>query len=469
MKAQVILNESMRKVREMKTAPSVETEIGVGAPFKLPNGSQLINRLAKASMSEGLATPTNGTSDGLIALYERWGQQGAALLLTGNIQINRRHLERTGNVVFDDLMTATDKQMAAKWARAAQAGGAQLWAQISHAGRQTPKAVNPTPDSSSALSIKLPGGKYGDPVPMNETEIRAAVSSFARAAKIAEDAGFSGVQLHGAHGYLINQFLSPLSNTRDDRWGGSLENRARLLIDSVSAIRTTVGKGFGVGVKLNSSDFQRGGFDAADAAKVAQWLDAAGLDLLEVSGGTYESPAMASGEGGTLSDGFEQLTRSTAAREAYFLTYAAEIRKQVKCPIMVTGGFRSLSGMNAALADNATDIIGIGRPLASDPNCVTRMLAGEIAELPAMERSLRLGAPGFLGPNSRIKMIKGLNTLAILEWHCLQLLRLGRGEQPDRKLGLFKGFRTFEAQEKAINKAWKPVEHWDRFAAARGQ
>jgi 2,4-dienoyl-CoA reductase-like NADH-dependent reductase (Old Yellow Enzyme family) len=442
---------------------------GIATPFTLPNGSQLINRLAKASMSEGLATPTNGVSDGLIALYQRWGQRGAGLLLTGNIQINRRHLERTGNVVFDNLMTVDEKRMAANWAQTAQAGGSQLWAQISHAGRQTPKAVNAMPDSSSALSVKLPGGKYGNPEPMNETEIRAAIAGFARAAAVAEEAGFSGVQLHGAHGYLINQFLSPLSNTRHDRWGGSLENRARLLIEAVRAIRQTVGKGFGVGVKLNSSDFQRGGFDAADAARVAQWLDAEGLDLLEVSGGTYESPAMASGEGGTLSDGFEQLTRSTAAREAYFLTYAAAIRTQVKCPIMVTGGFRSLAGMNSALADNATDIIGIGRPLASDPDCVARMLAGEITELPAMERSLRLGAPSFLGPNSSFKMMKGLNTLAVLEWHCLQLLRLGRGQQADRQLGLFKGFRRFEAQEKAINGAWQPIEAWDRFASAKGQ
>jgi 2,4-dienoyl-CoA reductase-like NADH-dependent reductase (Old Yellow Enzyme family) len=441
----------------------------IARPFILPNGGQLINRLAKASMSEGLATPTNGVSDGLIALYKRWGQRGAGLLLTGNIQINRRHLERTGNVVFDNLMTVDERRMAANWAQTAQAGGAQLWAQISHAGRQTPKAVNATPDSSSALGVKLPGGKYGNPEPMNETEIRAAIAGFARAAAVAEEAGFSGVQLHGAHGYLINQFLSPLSNTRHDRWGGSLENRARLLIEAVRAIRQTVGKGFGVGVKLNSSDFQRGGFDAADAATVAQWLDAEGLDLLEVSGGTYESPAMASGESGTLSDGFEQLSRSTAAREAYFLTYAAAIRTQVKCPIMVTGGFRSLAGMNGALADNATDIIGIGRPLATDPDCVAQMLAGEIAELPAMERSLRLGSPSFLGPNSSIKMMKGLNTLAVLEWHCLQLLRLGRGQQADRQLGLFKGFRTFEAQEKAINRAWQPVEAWDRFAAAKGQ
>lgn len=442
--------------------------VGVESQFKLPNGTILNNRIAKASMSEGLATPTNGTSDGLVALYRRWGQRGAGLLLTGNIQINRRHLERTGNVVFDDLMSADDHRMAAKWAQAAQADGAQLWAQISHAGRQTPKAVNPTPDSSSALSVKLPGGKYGAPVPMNNAEIEAAVTGFARAARIAEDAGFAGVQLHGAHGYLINQFLSPLSNTRKDQWGGGLEGRARLLLKAVRAIRDAVGKNFGVGVKLNSSDFQRGGFDANDAATVARWLDAEGLDLLEISGGTYESPAMASGEGGTLDDGFEQLARSTAAREAYFLTYASTIRSQVKCPIMVTGGFRSATGMNAALADNATDIIGIGRPLASDPDCVAKLLAGAINELPALEKSLRLGAAKFLGPNSSIKMMKGLNTLAILEWHCLQLLRLGRGEQPDPALRLFKGFRAFESQEKAINKAWQLVEHWDRFAAARG-
>lgn len=430
----------------------------VGSDFVLPNGSKLMNRIAKASMSEGLAGPSNAATHGLIDLYRIWGNGGAGLLLTGNVPVDRRHLERAGNVVFDAHITDDDRAAARQWAEVAQAGGAQLWAQLSHAGRQTPKALNPRPDSASNIAVVLPGSKYAAPMAMSDTRIEAVIEAFVTGAQIARDLGFAGVQLHGAHGYLINQFLSPLSNLRDDRWGGSLENRARLLVETVRRIRAATGPSFGVGVKLNSSDFQKGGFDSDDSLQVAKWLEAEGLDLLEISGGTYESPAMASGEAGSMSDGFESLSRSTAAREAYFLQYAAQIRSAVKTPLLVTGGFRSRDGMNAALESGATDLVGIGRPLATDPESVAKLLKGEITDLPAMERTLRLAKPKFLGPNSNFKMMKGLNTLAILEWHCLQLLKIGSGEGSEPAKPLFGGFLDFEKREKKIIAAWRGGE-----------
>lgn len=405
-------------------------------------------------MSEGLAGPSNAATHGLIDLYRIWGDGGAGLLLTGNVPVDRRHLERAGNVVFDTHMTDNDRVMVRQWAEVAQAGGAQLWAQLSHAGRQTPKALNPRPDSASEIAVDLPGSKYAAPLAMSDTRIKVVIEAFVTGALIARDLGFSGIQLHGAHGYLINQFLSPLSNLRDDRWGGGLENRARLLVETVRRIRAATGPSFGVGVKLNSSDFQKGGFDSDDSLQVAKWLEAEGIDLLEISGGTYESPAMASGEAGSMSDGFESLSRSTAAREAYFLEYAAQIRAAVKTPLLVTGGFRSQAGMNTAIESGATDLVGVGRPLATDPTCVAQLLSSQITELPAMERSLRLAKPKFLGPNSNFKMMKGLNTLAILEWHCLQLLKIGSGEGADPAKALLGGFLDFEKREKKIIAAW---------------
>jgi 2,4-dienoyl-CoA reductase-like NADH-dependent reductase (Old Yellow Enzyme family) len=430
----------------------------IASDFVLPNGTKLANRIAKASMSEGLASATNAATQGLVDLYRIWGKAGAGLLLSGNVQVDRRHLERAGNVAFDALMTEDDRAMARQWAEAAQAGGAQLWAQLSHAGRQTPKALNHRPDSASGIAVVLPGGKYAAPMAMSDSRIGSVIDAFVSGALIARDLGFAGVQIHGAHGYLINQFLSPLSNLRNDRWGGSLENRARLLVEVVRRIRVATGPSFGVGVKLNSSDFQKGGFDSEDSLQVAQWLEGEGIDLLEVSGGTYESPAMASGEAGSMSDGFESLARSTAARESYFLQYAAQIRAAVKTPLLVTGGFRTLNGMNAAIESAATDLVGVGRPLATDPECVAKLLRGEVSHLPAMERSLRLSRPRFLGPNSNFKMMKGLNTLAILEWHCLQLLKIGGGEGADPAKPLFGGFLEFEKREKKIISAWRGGE-----------
>jgi 2,4-dienoyl-CoA reductase-like NADH-dependent reductase (Old Yellow Enzyme family) len=167
---------------------------------------------------------------------------------------------------------------------------------------------------------------------------RAIIARFARAAQIAADAGFHGVQIHAAHGYLFNQFLSPLVNRRTDRWGGSLDNRMRLLVETVREIRATTPARFLIAVKLNSADFQRGGFDSDDSLTVAHALEKEGIDLLEISGGTYESTAMVTGM---------PQRDSTRAREAYFLEFAERFSKEVSVPVMLTGGFRTRQGMNA--------------------------------------------------------------------------------------------------------------------------
>ena len=158
----------------------------------------------------------------------------------------------------------------ASWASVGTRNGNHFWAQISHAGRQTQTNVNKHPKAPSAVTLGLPGGQFGKPIPLTEDEIEDIVQRFAVCAKACQEAGFTGVQVHAAHGYLLSQFLSPRTNLRQDKYGGSLENRARVLLDVVAAIRGAVGPAFPICVKLNSADFQKGGFDFADSLQVAQ-------------------------------------------------------------------------------------------------------------------------------------------------------------------------------------------------------
>ena len=266
-------------------------------PLTLPCGGVLSNRLCKAAMTEGLAGADGIPGAALNRLYGIWSDGGAGLLLSGNVQIDRDHLERPGNVVVDAEPDDSTRTALRAWAEAGTRAGNHFWAQISHAGRQCQKIINPHPKAPSAVKLGLPGGQFGEPVAMTAEDIAGVVTGFARCARVLKEAGFTGVQLHSAHGYLLSQFLSPRSNQRTDQWGGSLENRARLLLDSVAAVRTAVGPEFPIGVKLNSADFQRGGFDFTESLQVAKWLEAAGVDLLEISGGTYEQPRLLNVEG----------------------------------------------------------------------------------------------------------------------------------------------------------------------------
>ena len=253
----------------------------------LPCGVQIKNRLCKAAMTEGLATAQGIPTEALQRLYSVWSDSGAGILLSGNVQIDADHLERPGNVVIDKEPDDEMRAALTAWTQAGTQHGNHFWAQISHAGRQTQKMINPHPKAPSAIKLGLPGGQFGEPAAMTEADIEAVISGFVLCARVCKDVGFTGVQIHAAHGYLISQFLSPRSNQRDDQWGGSLENRARLLLSIVRKVRSAVGPDFPISVKLNSADFQRGGFEFTDSLQVGQWLEAASVYLLEISGGTY--------------------------------------------------------------------------------------------------------------------------------------------------------------------------------------
>lgn len=427
--------------------------VTIASPLTLPCGARLKNRMAKGAMTEGVADAYHRATPRHARLYRRWAAGGAGLLLTGNVQVDRRYLERPGNVAIEGAQGPEALAGLRAFAAAGTANDTHLWMQLSHAGRQTPASVNPEPVGPSDTPLAMPGAQFGKPRALREEEILDTITAFARAAAVARETGFTGVQIHAAHGYLISEFLSPDVNTRTDAWGGSLENRARLLLEIVRAVRAAVGDDFPVAVKLNSADFQRGGFSHEDSIRVAAWLNAERVDLLEISGGTYEQPRLVGLDNLTLHPEKSEVRReSTVAREAYFLAYAADIRAATTMPLMVTGGFRTRAGMNAALASGAMDVVGIARPFCVDPACAARLLDGSADAVPALEKTLRIG-PGLLGPASPITLLRALNGWGQQGWFCLQILRMADGREPDRKLGVFKAFQDYQKNESATAKA----------------
>lgn len=431
------------------------SDISISTPLILPCGAALKNRMAKGAMTEGLADARNVATDRHVRLYGRWADGGSGMLLTGNVQVDKRYLERPGNVVIDGPQSNEQLSALAAFAKAGTRNGTHLWMQLSHAGRQTPKAVASEPVAPSAVEVEMPGGQFGKPRALSGDEILDVIQRFAHAAGVAKETGFTGVQVHAAHGYLISEFLNPRVNLRDDEWGGSLENRARLLLETVKAVRAKVGPEFPISVKLNSSDFQKGGFSHTDSIQVAKWLDEIGLDLLEVSGGNYEQPVMMDTEG--FEPVYEEEVRtSTRKREAYFLEYAADIAKAVnKTPLMVTGGFRTTSAMNEALSSGDAAVVGIGRPLCVEADLPQQMLDGKVTEAKKWEKTLRLGPTRLFGPNSPIDIIRGMNAWGTQGWFCLQLLRMGDGKNPDTSMGVFRALRAYMASEQKATKAMK--------------
>ncbi len=403
-------------------------------PLTLPCGTVVPNRICKAAMTEGLASAAGVPTDALINLYGLWSDGGAGILLSGNVQIDADHLERPGNVIVDREPDDAMRSALSTWAEAGTRNGNQFWAQISHAGRQCQKVVNPHPKAPSAVKLGLPGGQFGEPFPMTEDDIQDVISGFARCARVLKEAGFTGVQLHAAHGYLLSQFLSPRSNTRTDTWGGSLENRARILLESVKAVRAAVGEDFPVAVKLNSADFQRGGFGFEDSLQVAKWLQAASVDMIEISGGTYEQPKLLNLEG--IEPVAEQaVAQSTRAREAYFVDFAQAMRSQLKIPLMVTGGLRRLDAMEEALTSGSADMIGIGRPMCVITDAPNQLLSGT-AELPRYEQQLSL-LPSWLKWLEVFKLMRTLGTFATQYWYYEQLVMLGENGTTDAALSVF--------------------------------
>ncbi|WP_010489419.1 NADH:flavin oxidoreductase/NADH oxidase family protein [Pseudomonas sp. S9] len=323
--------------------------------LQLPNGSTIKNRIAKAAMEENMADLEQAPSEALMRLYQAWADGGAGLIITGNVMVDGRAMTGPGGVVLQDEQQLEKFR---RWARIGRSGGAQFWLQINHPGRQMQANLGQKTWAPSAIPLSLGklSKRFATPHAMSQSVIEEVIQRFANTALLGEQAGFTGVEIHAAHGYLLSQFLSPLTNQRTDDWGGSLENRARLLVEIVKAVRAVVSKDFAVAVKLNSADFQRGGFTADDAKKVVELLNDLAVELVELSGGSYEVPAMQ----GEARDG------NTLAREAYFVEFARDIQTVARMPIMVTGGIRRRP-VAEMVVQSGVDMVGIGTALAIDP------------------------------------------------------------------------------------------------------
>lgn len=381
----------------------------LNSPFSINNKTTSKNRLFKSAMSEQLGDKQHNPDARLERLYATWAEGGTGLLVTGNVMIDRTALGEPKNVVLDEQ---SDLDAFRRWAKASQGSGATVWMQLNHPGKQIPKFLNSAPVAPSA--VPLGGGleaSFACPRALHDNEIQAIIQRFANAARLAKETGFDGVQIHGAHGYLVSQFLSPHHNQRKDMWGGSLENRMRFVEAVYAAIREQVGENYPVGIKLNSADYSKGGFSHEEAMQVIHKLSSLGMDLIEVSGGTYESPSMIG----------HKVASSTAKREAYFLEFAESIRKQISTPLVVTGGFRSASAMQAALDSDACDMIGLARPLAVSPNVANKLLEDESYRI-ELQR-----------PTTGVKAVDTMTMLDIT-WYEFQLARMGNGKSPKPKL-----------------------------------
>ena len=411
----------------------------INESFTLPCGQVIKNRICKAAMTERIAKGNNLAHQGHANLYDRWADGNIGISLTGNVQVDRRNLEGPANVAIDKNNYIEQFDALKAWSKAGTKNNTQLWMQISHAGRQTPGEINSSPMAPSDIGLKIPGKNFGTPTPTTEEDILDVIDRFVFTAKIARDTGFTGVQFHSAHGYLLSEFLSPDINNRTDAWGGSIENRARIHLEIIKRCRQEVGEDFPISVKLNSADFQKGGFSPDESIKVAQMLENAGVDIIEISGGTYEQPKLIGVEASINAKRSEKRKESTIAREAYFLEYAQDIRKAVSIPLMVTGGFRTREGINDALQSNVCQIVGIGRPLCADPYCIKKMLSGELETLPSFEKTLSLG-PYILSPSSPFTLIKVINAFASMAWFYQQIKNMAKGLMPNQEQKLFNAF-----------------------------
>ena len=409
-------------------------------PLTFPNGKTVPNRLCKAAMEENLSDEGQIPGDRLQRLYRSWVEGGVGLILTGNVMVAPDALTGPGGVV---LQESTDIEPFKRWAEAGKSEDGQFWMQINHPGRQVYAAMRETALSPSDKTMDMGNFSkmFAQPRAMTEEEIEVLIQRFTATSKQAELAGFTGVQVHAAHGYLISQFLSPLTNLRSDQWGGDINNRSRVLIEIVKRIRQSVKPEFCVSVKLNSADFQRGGFELHDAKAVIQLLNELNVDLVELSGGSYESPAMQ----GRVTEKDAEKPETTLRREAYFVDFAREIASVAKMPIMVTGGIlRRVVAEQALEKDSAgfgVEMLGLAQAMAFRPDLPNQW----------REHELEIKLPQVNWKN------KTFAALAVMSVTKVQLKRLAQGKSPKANVS---PFFSLIGDQIETNKRTKRYRRW---------
>lgn len=331
-------------------------------PITLKNGTTIKNRFMKAALSETMGDSNYRPMPDLISLYRAWANGGTGLLITGNVMVDANARGEYGNIVIED---SKDLDILKQWAEAGTSNGSKIFMQLNHPGKQSPKTLSKRPVAPSAIPMAGPNSfAFNNPRSLTKTEIKTIVQKFINAATVAKEAGFSGIEIHAAHGYLLSQFLSPHDNQRVDEYGGSLENRMRILVEIYTGIREKLGKEFPIALKINSSDFRDGGFSESDSLKVIQKMDQLGIDLIEISGGNYEKP-----------------TVQGIGKGAFFIDYASKVKATIETPVAVTGGFSSANGMSKAIENNEADFIGLARPLVVVPDLPNQFETGNFTNV----------------------------------------------------------------------------------------
>lgn len=315
------------------------------SPFTLPCGTTIKSRLIKSAMSDSLGDGTGHPTNSQMRLYERWAEGGIAASIIGEVQGLSGFAEKPGNLV---LNSHSDLDRFKQLSDRAQINDSLLWLQLGHAGALS-YAPTSNPKGPSALDLD---GLSCEALTLDE--IKHVIEQFAETAILAKQAGFGGVQIHAAHGFLLSQFLSPLFNQRDDQYGGSITNRMRFLLEAIDAVRNVVGESFPIAIKLNSSDQLEGGLSQEDALEVVKALDQTSIDLIDISGGTYFPGAKSASDG--------------AGKGPYFFEFAEAARKITSKPLMLTGGFKTKAQADDVLARGIVDFIGLARAVIIDPS-----------------------------------------------------------------------------------------------------
>ncbi len=388
------------------------SETPLSQPLTLPCGVVLKNRIAKSAMSDSLGDGAGAPTHDQINLYRQWAKGGLALSIIGEVQGTPHFAEKPGNLILDN---GSDRALFERLAAAGSTDTAQLWLQLGHAGAMADAGIS-TPMGPSALD--LPGLSCGA---LSLTEIQALPAEFARTARLAKELGFGGVELHAAHGFLLNQFLSPLFNHRADAYGGSLQNRMRLMLEVISAVRKAVGPEYPVGLKLNATDQLEGGFAEDESLEVIAALDKSGIDLIDISGGTYFPGAASSSD------------RSGSG--PYFLDFAKRARAVTDIPLMVTGGFKTLAQAETAICEGSADVVGLARALVIDPVLPSYWLSG------------RRGTPEF--PRFQTPPEGGVTA-----WYTMQITRIAREEAALSPEELGATIADYESRDAARRRIW---------------
>ncbi|MEL7543222.1 MAG: oxidoreductase [Pseudomonadota bacterium] len=397
-----------------KPSDSVAAD-ALSAKLTLPCGLVLRNRIVKSAMSDGLGDGAGRPTHEQVRLYERWADGGAALAIIGEVQVDACHPENAGNLVLaDDTSIAALRPIAEAGSR----GGAHIWPQLGHAGALTPPAIGPAVGPSP---LDLPGltciGMMQDTV-AQLPEIYAAGAARARAA------GFSGVQIHAGHGFLLSQFLSPLFNRRDDAYGGSIAGRGRIVLEIISAIRRATDLSFAIGIKINSSDQLEGGLSEEEALAFVDMLDGTSVDLIDISGGTYFPGATASSD------------RKSTDDAAFFSAFAKRARKRTDIPLMLTGGITGTAQADDIISSGTADAVGLARAMVLDPT-LPRTWLSAAPEDPAY--------PVFDAP------VKG----GVTAWYTMRLAAIGEDRADAFALTPQEALAACDARDQQRNRIWR--------------